>query len=441
MAGLQAQSPYFGGVATGKAIPGVLALPLDEAVSRGLKQNLGALLSSDVVETARGIRWTALSELLPHLTTATSFSAHQIDPKSTIGLQIPGAPSVIGPFGVFDTRAYLKQSIFNWESLERERSAREQIKSAEYSYKDARELVVLAVSASYLLTIANQSRVDSAQAQRDTAEAILHQTSDQKHAGVAAAIDLLRSQVELQDREQELIVAKNNLAKQKLVLARVIGLPLGQQFTLTTSVDYQPLASVTLEEALSRAYSSRPDFLSATSQVRIAELKKKAVSAERYPSLSLQADYGDIGVNPATSHGTVNAAAVLQIPIFQGGKIHGEALEAGAALTEALQRLENLRGQIDQDVRDAFFDLKSTADRVAVAKSSLELATQTLQQARDRFASGVTDNIEVVQAQESLASANESYIGSLYSYNLAKITLARTMGIAESGFKEYLKGN
>jgi len=155
----------------------------------------------------------------------------------------------------------------------------------------------------------------------------------------------------------------------------------------------------------------------------------------------VQADYGDIGVNPATSHGTVNAAAVLQIPIFQGGKIHGEALEAGAALTEALQRLENLRGQIDEDVRDAFFDLKSTADRVAVAKSSLELATQTLQQARDRFASGVTDNIEVVQAQESLASANESYIGSLYSYNLAKITLARTMGIAESGFKEYLKGN
>ena len=440
-AGLQPQSPYFGGVAAEKATPGVMTLSLEEAVSKGLKQNLGALLSSDVVTAARGRRWTALSELLPQLSAATSFGVRQIDLRATIGRQIPGVPPVSGPFGVYDTRAYLKQSVFDWESIERERSSREQVKSSEYSYKDARELVVLAVSASYLLTIADQARVDSAQAQRDTAEALFQQTSDQKKAGVAAAIDVLRSQVELQSREQELIVANNNLAKQKLVLARAIGLPQGQQFRLTTSVAYQPLASMTLDEALSRAFASRPDFQSATAQVRAAELEKKAISAERYPSLSIQADYGDIGVNPATSHGTVNAAAVLKIPIFQGGRIHGEALEAGAVLAEARQRLEDLRGQIDQDVRDAFLDLTSTADRVTVAKSSVDLATQTLQEARDRFASGVTDNIEVVQAQESLASANESYIASLYSYNLAKITLAKSMGIAESSFKEYLKGN
>lgn len=441
LAGLQPQSPYSGGVATEKATPGVMTLSLDDAVSRGLKQNLGALLSSDVLATARGKRWKALSALLPHLSTATSFNAHQTDLKATIGRQIPSVPPIIGPFGVFDARAYLKQSIFDWQSIERERSAGEQIKSAEYSYKNARELVVLAVSASYLLAIADHARVDSAEAQRDTAQALFQQTSDQKKAGVAAAIDVLRSQVELQAREQELIVAKNSLAKQKLAFARTIGLPGGQQFRLTTSVAYQPLASMTLDEALSRAYASRPDFQSAMAQVRAAELGRKAVSAERYPSLSVQADYGDIGVNPANSHGTVNAAAVLKIPIFQGGRIHGEALEASAVLAEARQRLENLRGQVDQDVRDAFLDLKSTADRVAVAKISLDLATQTLQQARDRFASGVTDNIEVVQAQESLASANESYISSLYSYNLAKITLARSMGIAESSFKDYLKGN
>jgi len=418
-----------------------MMLSLDDAVSRGLKQNLGALLSSDMLADARGRRWTALSTLLPHVSTATGFNAHQTDLRATIGRHIPGVPPIIGPFGVFDARAYLKQSVFDWQSIERERSAGEQIKSAEFSYKDARELVVLAVSASYLLAIADHARVDSAKAERDTAEALFQQTSDQKAAGVAASIDVLRSQVELQTREQELIVVKNNLAKQKLVLARAIGLPRGQQFRLTTSVANQPLASMTLDEALSRAYASRPDFQSATAQVRAAELERKAVSAERYPSLSVQADYGDIGVNPATSHGTVNAAAVLRIPIFQGGKVHGEALQAGAALAEARQRLEDLRGQVDQDVRDAFLDLKSTAEQVAVAKSTLDLATQTLQQARDRFASGVIDNIEVVQAQESLASANESYIGSLYSYNLAKITLARSMGIAESSFKDYLKGN
>jgi outer membrane protein TolC len=440
LADFQPQSSYFGGVATNQVVPGELALSLTDAVERGLKNNLGALLSSDAIAEARGRRWQSLSALLPTATTETSFSARQVEPKTEIGLQLPGVPPVIGPFGVFDTRANLSQSVFEWKSIEQERSSSEQLKAATYSYRNARELVVLAVTSSYLLAIADQARVTSAIAQRDTAKALYQQTADQNKAGVAAAVDVLRSDVELQAREHDLIVARNGLAKQKIVLARAIGLPAEQQFKLTTEVAYQAFETMSLADALKSAYASRSDYRSVLAEARSAELDRKAAAAERYPSLAVEADYGDIGVNPASSHGTVDAAAVLKIPIFQGGKVHGDVLRADAELRQARQRLEDLRGRINQEVRDALLDLQATTDDVAVEKNAVTLANRTLEQARDRFASGVTDNIEVVQAQDSVASAEDSYITSLYSYNIAKISLARAMGVAESNYALYLKG-
>jgi outer membrane protein TolC len=253
-------------------------------------------------------------------------------------------------------------------------------------------------------------------------------------------VDVLRSQVQLQSREQKLIVAQNNLAKQKLALARAIGLPPGQKFEITTRVPYRELTPSSLDDAIQSAYKARPDFQSQMSQVRSAELAKKAATAERYPSLGVETDYGLSGVNPGSSHGTIDAAATLRIPVFQGGRVHGDVLRADALLTRERQRLEDLRAKIDEEVRDAYLDLEAAAQEVSVEKSAVTLATQTLEQSRDRFISGVTDNIEVVQAQDVLAIANDSYIASLYSHNLAKISLARAIGVAESGFAEYVEG-
>ena len=434
------QNPYLGGVPSGKRNATPLMLSLEGAVALGLKQNLGGVLATDVTTDARGQRWQALSELLPNVVTDTGFGVHQVNVKAAFGLTIPGQPPIIGPFGYFDSRAYLTQSVFDWSSIERARSSQAQLKSAEFSSKDARELIVLVIVSNYLLVIADQSEVESSTSQRDTAKALFQQTFDQKTAGLASAVDVLRSQVQLQSREQKVIVARNNLAKEKLVLARAIGLPLGQQFEITTHAPYQELTPATLDEAIQSAYKVRPDFQSQVNRVRSAELVRKAASAERYPSIGAEADYGLSGVNPGSSHGTVDAAATLRIPIFQGGRVHGDVLRADASLTGERQRLEDLRARIDQEVRDAYLDLDATAQEVSVEKSAVTLATQNLDQSRDRFVSGVTDNIEVVQAQDALAIANDAYIASVYSHNLAKISLARATGVAESRFAEYVEG-
>jgi outer membrane protein TolC len=282
--------------------------------------------------------------------------------------------------------------------------------------------------------------VDTAQAQVQTAQALYDKAADQQKAGVSPAIDVLRARVELQNQQQQLIVARNDYAKQLLQLGRVIGLPSGQQFTLTTRAPYEPLVTASLDEDLQRACISRPDYLAAVLQERAAESQRRAATAQHYPSVDIAGDYGAAGVNIGNSHGVFQIGATLNIPITAGGKTHADVLQTEAALRQSRQELDDLRGQIDYEVRAARLDLNAAADQVEVARSSVDLANQTLVQARDRFAAGVTDNLEVVEAQEAVVAANASYISSLYEHNLAKIELAKAIGFAEEGVKQYLQG-
>ena len=437
------QSPFTGSEPEGTATPDVLQLTFQEAIDRGLRNNLGLLLSGDQTIMARGERWKELSNLLPNLQARLQEDV-QTQSLTALGFKsnlfpFP-LPRVIGPFNYFDARASLSQSIFNFRDLEKERAASERLKSAQYSYKDARELVVLAVGNAYLLAIATAARIETADAQVNNAQALYNKAADQQNAGLSPAIDALRSRVELQTRQQQLIAARNDFAKQKLSLARIIGLPSGQEFLLTEKAPFQALTPLPVEVYLQRAYTSRSDYQAAQAQVRAAELSHHAAAAGRYPTLAVDANYGDIGVTPAQSNGTWQVNGGLNIPIFAGGKVHSDLLEADAQLKQVRSQLGDLRGHIDYEVRTALLDLNSAAEQVEVARSSVELAEEALTQSRDRFAAGVTDNLEVVQAQEAVAGAHESYIQSLYAHNLAKVELAHAIGDAEQGVKRYLKG-
>ncbi len=437
---MQSQNPFLGSAPTGKATGTVLPLSLQEALQRGLKYNLGLIESEQGSRASRAARLRSLSSLLPNVTARVGDTVQQLD-LAAQGIRFPGVPRVVGPFGNGDARVYLSQTLFNWSDLKNLRSASENVKASEYSYKSSRDLVVLAVGNTYLQVIASAAQVDSVRAQVKTAQSLYQKAVDQKKAGVIAGIDQLRAQVELQTLQQRSIAQENQLAKDKLSLARVIGLPLGQEFALTDSVPYAPLSGLSLEEALQRAYNSRADYQSAKSQVRAAELARQAAAAENFPSLSVSTSYGDIGTTFGSSHGTFTFVGTVNIPIFQGGRVRADILQADAALEQRRAELEDLRGHIDYQVRTAFLDLKSAADQVEVAKSNIDLANQTLVQAQDRFTAGVTDNIEVVQAQESVATANQSYISSVYAHNLAKLSLAEAVGMAEQAVKEYLGGN
>lgn len=434
------QNPYMGGRVSGAVSDTELPLSLSDAIDRGLEYNLGLFLSSEQSRAAQASRIKALSDLLPHLHGGVTESVQQINiaafgfPPSDL------FPSIIGPFTVFDVRASLTQTVLDMNAIHKLHSETDRMKAEEMKVRDTRDLVVLVVANLYLQATASVSRVDALASQLQTAEALYKQAQDMKAAGMVAGIDVLRAQVEMESRRQRLIGARNDVEKQKLSLARAIGIPLSQPLRLTDPIQPAPEPGITLEQALAAAYNTRGDYLAAQSMVKSAESAKKAASSKYLPSLLLQADYGDLGTTPAESHGTFSVIAGLRIPIFEGGRTRGEVLEADSQLESRKAQLDDLRALIEQQVRTAFLDLNATRDQIAVATNTLDLARQQMQQAQDRFAAGVADNLEVVQAQETLAVAHENYIASLFAGGMAKAMLARATGAAEATAKAILGG-
>jgi outer membrane protein TolC len=439
------QTQFQGSVPTGVATPAPLSLTLREAIDRGLRTNLGLLLSGQASESARGARLRSLSALLPQVTGEISENVQQVDlPSRGIDFHLPGGfstPTVVGPFHYTDARAYASFSVFDYSLRKSYRAAKESERAAQLSFKDARDLVVRAVANAYLLVIAGSSRVQALRAQVETDQAIYDRTGDQHRAGTAAAIDVLRAQVELKQEQQQLIAQENQVAKDKLALGRVIGLPSGQQLAIADTEPYSPLAAMTPDQALRAAYEERADFQSAKMSARAAEDFVSAARGERYPNVGVTADYGDIGATPASSNGTVNFQAFVKFNIFDGGRIKGDVIQASAALKQRQDELADLSGQIDYQVRAALLDIQSAAEQVAVARSNLDLSNQTLTQSQDRFASGVTDTVEVVQAQGSVAVANDNLIAALYAHNLAKVELARALGSTEQRIQKFMEVN
>ena len=439
------QNPVFGSVAEAKPTPGVIALTFRDAVERALRQNLAGLLSEYNTVAARGQKWQQLSDLLPHIDADVQEVA-QKQSLEALGFEKFGSsgplgnvPRVIGPFSYFDVRASASQRLFDWKAIQKYRAAVNSEAVAKLSLKDARDLVVLATGNAYLQAIAGAARVETAQAQVETAKALYQKAVAQQQAGVSPAIDTLRAQVQYQTRQQQLIAATNDFAKQKLTLARVIGLAPGQEFSLADKAPYEVFPIPDVEATLQRAYSLRSDYKAAQSRLLAAQFEHSAARAGYYPTLDFAANYGQIGAVPGDVLPTFFAVGTLNIPIFKGGRVHADMLKAEASLRQAEAQLADVRGLIDQDVRNALLDLKSSSEQVEVAQSSVNLAEQALTQSQDRFSAGVTDNLEVIQAQEAVAAAHESLISSLYFYNLAKVSFARAIGRAEEGVLEYLQ--
>lgn len=431
---------FQGSIPSGTATAEVLPLSLDAAVARGLKYNLGLVSSDQNLRASRALRLRALSRLLPNVSGGVTETREQVNLAAFGFTGLAGIPQIVGPFNIFDARAYVTQPVLDFQAIENRRAAGESVKAAEFGLRDARDTVVFTVVGLYLQAIAGTARILDAQAQVNTSQALYNLAADQNKAGVVPAIDVLRAQVELQSQQQRLIFFRNEFEKQKLNLARAIGLPLGQKIDLTDQAPYAPLPSMTLEQALQQAYRARADYQQALALERAAQRNRDAARAQRLPSIDANANYGDIGPAVDRSHGTFSVAAALRIPIYQGGRVRAEVEEAEAQLQQRRSEAEDIRGRIDSDIRSAFLDLKSAEDQLHLAQSSIELAKRQLQQSQDRFSAGVTNNIEVVQAQESVVSNDDNYISSLYSYNLAKASLARALGLTPEASRQLLGG-
>lgn len=432
------QSRYQGSITEGTATAQTIDLTLDDAIQRGLRNNLGVILSGTQTASARGQRLSQLQGLLPEVNAHIQESEMQTD-LAAEGLRFPGFPTIIGPYGFTDIRASLAWSLADVKSLHDYLAAKHDFSAAELSAEDARQLVILTVGNAYLLVVADETQVDSVQAQVATSKVTLDQAIARHQAGTAPLLDELRARVDYQSLEQQLIVAQNALEKDRLALARTIGLPLDQKFNVVDKEPYTAFDQIDMNAALEQAHLNRKDLQAMAEQTRAAEEMRKAAGAERYPVLSVNADYGDIGVNVGHSHGTVDATGLVSVPVFKEYELRGEAEQAQAQVDTSKAQLSDANAQVDADVRDALLDIESAQKQVEVARSTVELANEALSEAQQSYAAGVSDNLPVSQAEQSVAQANLQYVTSLYRHNIAKLSLARALGAADN-YKSYLGG-
>jgi outer membrane protein TolC len=440
----QGQNPYLGSTPAGKVTDEVVPLSLRDAVDRGLRYNLGLIESSQGTAEIRAQRLRALSALLPSVSVKGEQAFDDLSLKE-IGLKLPpvpgfpGLPPTTGAFSYQDARVSLTQSVYSTELHDRYRSQKNTEQASAFSTRDARDVVVYAVGIAYLQVVASAARVETARAQLASAQELDQQTADQVRTEVSPEIDSIRAEVQRQTAEQRLINTTDAFEKDKLALGRVIGIPIDQKFTVVDPSEC-PLPGLTQQSATAEALQDRADLRSAEASVRAADYSVRAEKAQRLPSFSLHADYGGAGVNVGSFNSVYTVAGSVSFPVYTGGRIRADVDEARANLARKQAEHEDLKGRVAYDVRVAWLDLEASDTGVKVAQKNRALAERALTQSRDRYSNGVTNYLEVLQAQETLIAARENYIQSLYSFNVSKMSLARAMGVAERRFSDFFGG-
>jgi outer membrane protein TolC len=435
-------NPFLGSTPKGTVTSEALALSAKDAVMRALQNNLGLLLQEEAEASAHGAKWQALADLLPNVSGSLSAQRQVINLEafgfnpSAFGLPSP----LVGPFPIFDARAFASAPIVDLSALNASRAASANEKAAKYSVKNARELVVLVTLNLYLEAVAASARIDSVHAQLQTAQELLKQAQDLKAAGVVASLDVIRAQVQVQTQLQRSISAENDYEKTKLQLAHAIGVPVGQPLTLTDKMPNVPLPPPAVDESITRALDTRADYLAAKSRVEAAQLADRAANDALLPSFHVDANYGVIGTTPSGALGTYSMAATVKIPVFDAGRTKARRIEAASALRQREAELADYKSRVEFEVRSALLDLRAADQQLQAAQTSVQLANDELSQARDRFAAGVAGNLDVTQAQESVARASDVYVDALYAHNLAKALFAQSLGVAESAVMAFLGG-
>jgi outer membrane protein TolC len=435
----QSLNPYLGSTPDGKAVDEEIKLSLEDAVNRGEKFNLGLIDNQQADARATAEKGRALAELLPQIS-AHAEQAYQQLSFQELGIKLPKTagitlPPTSGGFGYSEARIDADAAIMNIRLLDKYKQQKSLEQASLLNTKDARDVVAFAVGAAYFQVVASEARLQSAKAAQASAEELDRQVEDQYKSEVSPEIDTLKAKVELSTARQRVVDATNDLEKDKLTLDRVTGIPLAQRWEPSSLYDTSPTPFTS--ETLTADPQTRSDLAGLKQEVSAAEFGVRAARSERLPEIAFSGTYGSGGTNPANYNQVYSAQGTLSVPIFTSGRIRNNVRDAEALLLQRRAEYRDLQGRVDYDVRTARLDVQASASAVQVASDNRRLADKALEQSEDRFKNGVTNYLEVLEAQQAQAEANENYVASLFSFNVAKMSLARALGSAESHLSEF----
>ncbi len=410
-------------------------LHLQDAVQLGLKANLGVQVAASQASELAGTRERRLSALLPHVN-GQALASLQNRNLRAFGISLPGAPEVVGPFSNYDFRLYADQTVIDRQATHSFRASESQERSATLTYDDTRNLVIRQSAGLYLQAQSASAEVQSAQSRVETAQTLLKLADDQRTHGLATGIDVVRAQVQLQRERQALLAARNNFQTALLSLQRFIGMTPGAPIELADALEFRAVPAPDVDTSLQAALQSRSDYRALGAQ-RDALLEQQKASRARYlPKLSLGGNYGALGRSFGDMPGTGLIQATVSVSLFDRDR-NGEQQELQARKQRIEAQLGDLERQIHQELLKAALDVQTAEDQVRVSDEAMVMAQRELNLARDRFRNGLSDNIEVVTAQDALRAAEDDHIQALAAHADAKMALVRAMGGSEKTYQDY----
>ncbi|MDR3674633.1 MAG: TolC family protein [Acidobacteriota bacterium] len=411
-------------------------LTLRDAISLALKQNLSVRVANTQVEELAGTRERRRASLLPHVNGNVLGNRENMD-LGALGISFPGAPTVVGPFNHYDFRLSASQSLIDRHSYHNWKASEKQEEAAKLDYQDSRDLVIRQAAGLYLDAQASFAEAEAAEARVTTSQTLEKLAHDQHAQGLATAVDEVRAQVQLARDQQNLLVARNNYQTSLLTLAHFLGLSPGVPLDLAEPLKFHHVESADADRTLRTALEARSDYAALLKQHESLVEQLKASHARYLPTLSVNGDYGAIGRGIGSMVGTGQIQGTVTVTLFDRDRA-GEKTEIQSRLERLNLQIDDLNREIEQELRKAILDLESSENQVTVTESALHLAERELSLAQDRFRNGVTDNIEVVTAQSSLASAQDDRIMALARHADAVMALARSLGGTEKIYQTYL---
>ena len=413
----------------------VLRLSLKRAVEVALQPEGNARLqmAQELVRQAQARAAQSRAALLPDFSTSVSQQS-QTRNLAALGIRIDapipgfGFPNFVGPFTTFDARASLYQNVLDLSSIRRFQASRAGVRVAEAEGESARDQVTDQVARSYLAAMRAEASLETARANVALAETLQKLAERQKAAGTGTGIETTRAQVQLANERQRLLVAENQRRRSHLQLLKLLGLKLDTEVELSDTLSYVPVAAVALEEARATALESRAEWKAQQRRQENARLNHSATALERLPSLVGFADYGSIGASVHHAIPTRTYGLSVRLPLFDGGRRDARRAEVMSQLRQERIRTNDLREQMELEVRVALDSLRSAEEQVKAAQEGLQLAENELAQARRRYEAGMTTSVEVADAQTRLARAQENRINALFSHHLARLDLGAATG-------------
>jgi outer membrane protein len=408
-----------------------LRLTLSEAVRMALRQNPQVQIANLDVAESREDKSIARSALLPQAELQVSDAATRRNLEAFIGRRIPGFTQHVGPFQTFQAGPGFSAPVFDLTLWRRWQASSQVLAGTRAQELTVREQTTLLVVSQYLGCLRAAAEVRAAQSRVELAKALYDQAEELQQQGISTALDTLRSNVELQNEKQRLIVAETGHKTALFGLAQLLNLDPRQSVEVSDEMSFFETPQFATEDSMESAFAHRPEMLALLARESAARLEKKAAGEARLPKINVAGNWAYLGASAPTAIPAYQYQVTLSVPLFTGGRIRAENAKAQIELRKIDRQMEDLKSRIALDVKTAVERLSAARNEVQVANLGVRLSKDEVDQARERFQAGVANNIEVTSAQDALSRANDNQIAALYRYNQARADLAHAMGQIE----------